>query len=102
MSYDTIQSEIVNTLNDAMDISSLKIINESHMHNVPKESETHFKAVIVSNDFNDLSILKRHKLVYKTLDSIMNKIHALSIHTFNEDEFKQNPLILDSPECANK
>ena len=102
MSYDTIQSEIVNTLNDAMDISSLKIINESHMHNVPKESETHFKAVIVSNDFNDLSKLKRHKLVYKTLDSIMNKIHALSIHTFNEDEFKQNPLILDSPECANK
>ena len=102
MSYDTIQSEIVNTLNDAMDISSLKIINESHMHNVPKESETHFKAVIVSNDFNDLSILKRHKLVYKTLDSIMNKIHALSIHAFNEDEFKQNPLILDSPECANK
>ena len=102
MSYDTIKSEIVNTLNDAMDISSLKIINESHMHNVPKESETHFKAVIVSNDFNDLSILKRHKLVYKTLDSIMNKIHALSIHTFNEDEFKQNPLILDSPECANK
>ena len=102
MSYDTIQSEIVNTLNDAMDISSLKIINESHMHNVPKKSETHFKAVIVSNDFNDLSILKRHKLVYKTLDSIMNKIHALSIHTFDEDEFKQNPLILDSPECANK
>ncbi len=102
MSYDTIKSEIVNILNDAMDISSLKIINESHMHNVPKESETHFKAVIVSNDFNDLSTLKRHKLVYKTLDSIMNKIHALSIHTFNEDEFKQNPLILDSPECANK
>ena len=102
MSYGTIQTEIVNTLNDAMDISSLKIINESHMHNVPKESETHFKAVIVSNDFNDLSTLKRHKLVYKTLDSIMNKIHALSMHTFNEDEFKQNPLILDSPECANK
>ncbi len=102
MSYDTIKSEIVNILNDAMDISSLKIINESHMHNVPKESETHFKAVIVSNDFNDLSTLKRHKLVYKTLDSIMSKIHALSIHAFNEDEFKQNPLILDSPECANK
>lgn len=102
MSYGTIQTEIVNTLNDAMDISSLKIINESHMHNVPKKSETHFKAVIVSNDFNDLTTLKRHKLVYKNLDSIMNKIHALSIHTFNEDEFKQNPLILDSPECANK
>lgn len=102
MSYGTIQSEIINTLNNAMDISSLKIINESHMHNVPKESETHFKAVIVSNDFNGLTKLKRHKLVYKTLDSIMYKIHALSIHTFNKDEFKQNPLILDSPECANK
>ena len=84
MSYDTIQSEIVNTLNDAMDISSLKIINESHMHNVPKESETHFKAVIVSNDFNDLSILKRHKLVYKTLDSITVSYTHLTLPTNRE------------------
>ncbi|MDB2518396.1 BolA family transcriptional regulator [Gammaproteobacteria bacterium] len=102
MSTGPIESQIINTLSTSMNLSSLKIINESFMHNVPKGSESHFKIVVVTNDFNNLSIIKRHKLIYKTLDNLMNKIHALSIHAFNEEEFKLNPIILDSPECANK
>jgi BolA protein len=102
MSTGPIESQIINTLSNSMNLSSLKIINESFMHNVPKGSESHFKIVVVTNDFNNLSIIKRHKLIYKTLDNLMNKIHALSIHAFNEEEFKLNPIILDSPECANK
>ena len=102
MSTGPIESQIINTLSTSMNLSSFKIINESFMHNVPKGSESHFKIVVVTNDFNNLSIIKRHKLIYKTLDSLMNKIHALSIHAFNEEEFKLNPIILDSPECANK
>ena len=102
MSTGPIESQIINTLSTSMNLSSLKIINESFMHNVPKGSESHFKIVVVTNEFNNLSIIKRHKLIYKTLDNLMNKIHALSIHAFNEEEFKLNPIILDSPECANK
>ena len=102
MSIGPIESQIVNTLSSFMNLASLKIINESFMHNVPKGSESHFKIVVVTNDFNNLSIIQRHKLIYKTLDSLMNEIHALSIHAFNEEEFKLNPVILDSPECANK
>ena len=102
MSTGPIESQIINTLSTSMNLSSLKIINESFMHNVPKGSESHFKIVVVTNDFNNLSIIKRHKFIYKTLDNLMNKIHALSIHAFNEEEFKLKPIILDSPECANK
>jgi BolA protein len=102
MSTGPIESQIINTLSTSMNLSSLKITNESFMHNVPKGSESHFKIIVVTNDFNNLSIIKRHKLIYKTLDNLMNKIHALSIHAFNEEEFKLNPIILDSPECANK
>ena len=102
MSTGLIESQIINTLSSSMNLSSLKIINESFMHNVPIGSESHFKIVVVTNDFNNLSIIKRHQLIYKTLDNLMNKIHALSIHAFNEEEFKLNPVILDSPECANK
>jgi len=50
----------------------------------------------------NLTMIQRHKLVYKKLDNLMAKIHALSIHAFDEDEFKLNPIILDSPECANR
>ena len=30
------------------------MINESYMHNVPKGSETHFKVVVVSPEFNEV------------------------------------------------
>jgi hypothetical protein len=31
----------------------------------------------------------------------MNQIHALSIHSFDKEEFKKNPMIIDSPNCVN-
>ena len=102
MSNGLIESQIVNTLKTSMDLSSLKIINESFMHNVPEGSESHFKVVIVSQDFLNLTMIQRHKLIYKKLGNLMAKIHALSIHAFDEDEFKLNPIILDSPECVNR
>ena len=102
MNKGPIENKIINTLNECMNISSLKILNESFMHSVPEDAESHFKIVVVSDDFNNLSNIQRHKLVYKNLGTIMNDIHALSIQSFNEDEFKLNPIILDSPECAHK
>lgn len=102
MTRGPIENKIINSLIGSMNIASLKVINESSMHNVPKDSESHFKIVIVSNDFKNLSLIQRHKLVYKGLNNIMNDIHALSIQPFSEDEFALNPIILDSPECANK
>lgn len=102
MTKGPIELKIINNLNESMNISSLKIINESFMHNVPKDSESHFKVIIVSDDFKNLSQINRHKLVYSNLDTIMNDIHAISIQSFSEDEYRKNPAILDSPECANK
>ena len=102
MNKGPIENKIIKSLIDSMNISSLKVLNESFMHNVPKDSESHFKIVIVSNDFKNLSLIQRHKLVYESLDDIMNKIHALSIQSFSDDEFALNPIIIDSPECANK
>lgn len=102
MNKGSTENRIINTLNKCMNLTSLKILNESFMHNVPVDAESHFKIIIVSNDFNDLSHIQRHKLVYKHLGTIMDDIHALSIQPFNEEEFKLNPLIMDSPECAHK
>ena len=102
MNKGSTENRIINTLNKCMNLTSLKILNESFMHNVPVDAESHFKIIIVSNDFNDLSQIQRHKLVYKHLGTIMDDIHALSIQPFNEEEFKLNPPIMDSPECAHK
>ena len=36
----------------------LEILNESYMHNVPKGSETHFKVVVVSNKFENTTLVQ--------------------------------------------
>ena len=96
-----IENNIKNLLIDAFNPSVLSIDNESHMHNVPEDSESHFKIVLVSRNFNGLTEVNRHKSVYKALGDTMNSIHAISIHSFDENEYKNNPMILDSPNCAN-
>lgn len=42
----------------------LQIVNESYMHNVPKGSETHFKVVIVSDQFEGVPLIKVWSLLH--------------------------------------
>ena len=97
----SIENNIKNLLIDDFNPSVLSIDNESHMHNVPKDSESHFKIVLVSKNFTGLSEVNRHKSVYKVLEDILDSIHAISIHSFDENEYTNNPIILDSPNCVN-
>ena len=97
-----IENQIIEIINDKLSPSVLNIINESFMHNVPTGSESHFKLIVVSDLFKDLTNVKRHQLIYRTLNEIMDEIHALSIHAFDEKEYNANPVVIDSPNCANK
>ena len=97
-----IEIAIKKLLMSEFDPSVLNIVNESYMHNVPEGSESHFKLIIVSDEFKNLSNVKRHQQIYKALNKIMDSIHALSIYSFSKDEYKDNPIILDSPDCANQ
>ena len=97
-----IYETIVECLNREFAAEHLFLKNESSMHNVPPDSESHFKLVIVSNNFNDMSKVHRHQAVYSALNNVMNKIHALSIQAFTVYEFKNNPIILESPDCSKK
>ena len=42
---------IINALNNQLTIEHMFLENESSMHNVPPNSETHFKLIIASDDF---------------------------------------------------
>ena len=97
-----IENQITEIINNKLSPSVLNIVNESCMHNVPTGSESHFKLIVVSDAFKDLSNVKRHQLVYRSLDKIMDEIHALSIYAFDENEYNDNPVVIDSPNCANK
>ena len=97
-----IENKIINIINDNLSPTVLNIVNESFMHSVPPNSESHFKIVVVSDFFKDISNVQRHRLIYETLDSLMNEIHALSIYAFDKREYDKNPVVIDSPNCANK
>lgn len=74
----------------ALSPSSLKIIDESHLHlghEGAKGGASHFSVIIVSNQFSGLSAVKRHQLVYAQLqDYIPHEIHALKIKALTEEE----------------
>ena len=97
-----IYKTIIKCLNREFAVEHLFLENESSMHNVPADSESHFKLVIVSDDFIEMTKVKRHKIIYQTLVETMKKIHALSIQAFTIQEFNANPIILSSPDCSNK
>ena len=93
---DSVESQITFILNEHLNIKKLEVINESYMHNVPNNSETHFKLILVSDDFLNISLINRHKKIYLMLEQLMKKIHALSIHAFTYDEYQKNNRSLKS------
>mmetsp|Transcript_30932 Transcript_30932/g.100833 ORF Transcript_30932/g.100833 Transcript_30932/m.100833 type:complete len:129 (-) Transcript_30932:33-419(-) len=79
----------------------LEVINESHMHSVPKNSETHFKVVVVSGAFDGVSLIDRHRQVNEVLKEEMgNPIHALSIVAKTPAQWaKRAGPVESSPSC---
>ncbi|XP_032793208.2 bolA-like protein DDB_G0274169 [Daphnia magna] len=79
----------------------LDIINESYMHNVPKGSETHFKVVVVSDKFENTSLLQRHRLVNEILQNeLKNGVHALSIVAKTPSQWEDSSKVTEkSPAC---
>ena len=94
---DTIEQKIV----DAIPILGLEVINESHMHNVPPGSESHFKVVVISNDFAGQRLVFRHQKINKILASeLAGSVHALSIQAMTSEEWeKKGGQVMPSPKC---
>lgn len=58
---------------------------------VEGDDGAHFDAVVISDEFEGLSLVKKHQLVYKTLgDKMKAEIHALSIRPLTRAEWDEN------------
>jgi BolA family transcriptional regulator, general stress-responsive regulator len=75
----------------------LDVLDESHMHS--RGLETHYKAVIVSEQFAGLNAVKRHQKVYAAVGELMGQIHALALHTYTPEEWSQQGVAPASPTC---
>ena len=68
----------------------LLVKDQSHLHaghEGAKEGKGHFEVTIVSEQFEGVNRIARHRLVYDALGEFMQSdIHALRINAFSPDE----------------
>ena len=77
------------------------MVDESHMHNVPKGSESHFNVFVVSPAFEGKRLVSRHQLVYRALaEEMKGSIHALALKTLTPSEWEhEGGGLAQSPPC---
>ena len=97
----SVQSEIESALETTFDPAHMEVANESHMHSVPPNSETHFRVVLVSAQFDGKRQVARHQLVYGALGpQLEGPVHALALHTYTPEEWREREASAPkSPEC---
>ncbi len=96
----SVEDDIINKLNNALNPQHLEVINESHMHNVPPGSESHFKVIAVSEAFNGKMLVARHRLINKALEEeLAGPVHALALHTMTPEEWAEKGAAPASPPC---
>lgn len=94
---ETIEEKVTAGLN----CTFIDLTNESHMHNVPAGSESHFRLVVVSEEFDHKNLVARHRTINKLLkDELAGSVHALALHTFTPAEWlERGESAQPSPDC---
>lgn len=90
---------IQSTLQSALTPGHLEITDESGMH-AGDRVETHFRVVIVSDRFDGLTLIKRHRLAQDPLKPAFEQgLHALALHTYSPAEWEERQGAPASPAC---
>ncbi len=96
----SIAKKIEELVSQGLNCAEFYLENESQMHSGPA-TESHYKLIVVSDDFIDKRAVQRHQSVYKLVADLMNNpIHALALHLFTTTEWavKADKQLL-SPKC---
>lgn len=96
-----VQQTIESKLQSELTPSHLEVVNESHTHSVPPNSETHFKVVAVTSAFDGMRKVARHQKIYAALkEELAGPVHALALHTYTPDEWlARQAQAPESPDC---
>ena len=97
----SMQNHLEDQLQLALEPEFFEVVNESSLHSGPA-TESHFKIVVVSSDFDEMKLIDRHRFINKLFADELNHIHALAIHTYSPKEWEKRKAAPDSPECSSK
>ncbi|MCW8975317.1 MAG: BolA/IbaG family iron-sulfur metabolism protein [Sedimenticola sp.] len=95
------KQRLTTLIQEALQPQHLEVIDESHMHNVPKGAQSHFKVVVVSDQFTGLTLVGRHRLINTLAKPLFEgSLHALALHTMTPEEWEQRQgSYPQSPQC---
>ena len=97
----TLEQQLIQRLQD-LSPTHLEVVNESSGHGgyFPGK-ESHFKVIVVSDQFEGLRLVQRHQKIYAAAGDLLapSRIHALAIHAFIPSEWQGQAT--PSPDCAH-
>lgn len=74
-------TEIERLIEGGFDSATVRVLTDDN---------THFQAVVITDEFDGKRAIARHQMVYKCLGSLVgNEIHALSIRAMTPAEAQQ-------------
>lgn len=97
----SVEATIERKLTQAFSPQHLEVLNESHRHNVPRDSETHFRVTVCAESFEGCTLVGRHRLVNEALaEELAGPVHALAIHALTPGEWQaRKGRTAESPRC---
>ena len=87
------KNKILELIKSKLTVEHINIadLTNKHQHHKQYTGGGHYKLIVVSDDFKNLTLIKRHKLIYTILkDMLQNEIHALSMITQTTKEYKNS------------
>lgn len=97
----SMQTTIETKIQAALNPSHMEVINESYMHRGPAE-ESHFKLIVVSDQFEGQRLLGRHRAVNAALaEELAGSLHALALHTYTPAEWQEQGGAPRTPSCVS-
>ena len=78
--------------------NQLEVTDFSHQHSGRDGSESHIEVYIISDSFNGLSMVQKHRKIYKALHKELSAgLHALKLQVMGTDEKAEAPTL--PPRC---
>ena len=93
MKLEELQNIISKKISDEVSVDYIDVYDYTaqHENHATFEGNYHLSMTLVSPDFESMSLIERHQLVYKALDEFMyGEIHALTMKTFTPKEYKNS------------
>lgn len=78
-----------------MDANTIKVLIEKNLPDsavyIEGDDGVHFQAMVVNDQFEGLSLIKQHRLVYAALEGKIEsqEVHALGLKTMTVSEFEE-------------